>query len=223
MSATRSSTPWLLAAMLTLATALHASAQDKPTGASKSAPRSGGGLLPGATSKEPVSIDAGKLDYFDKESKLVYSGDVVAKQGESTLRASVLTIFLTKSPKPADDKDTPAEPASPASSSSIRSMDAKGPVTVVNKDEVGTGDNGSYDKAANQITLTGHVTLTQATNVIKGDKLVYDMTSGQAHVSSGPTTGRVISVFTPGSGGAPGTASGKKPAPAGRKPAAATP
>ena len=46
--------------------------------------------LPGGSSKEPVSIDAAKLDYFDKDQKLVYSGAVVATQGQSRLQASVL-------------------------------------------------------------------------------------------------------------------------------------
>ncbi|WP_131196148.1 LptA/OstA family protein [Lichenihabitans psoromatis] len=191
----------------------------------KKATASSGSLLPGANSKDPVSVDAGKLDYFDKEQKLVYTGEVVAKQGDSTLRASVLTIFLNRSAKStaaagsAEEKPAaaPATPlpqdaatvASPlASSNSVRRMEAKGPVTIISKDQVGTGDNGVYDKAENKITLVGNVTLSQATNVIKGDKLVYDMTSGQAQVSSGQTLGRVKSVFTPGSG-APGDA--KKP------------
>jgi lipopolysaccharide export system protein LptA len=195
----------LPAALLAIACAvMPAGAQPAPAD-DKKASHSTGALLPGASSKEPVSIDAGKLDYFDKESKLVYTGDVVAKQGESTLRASVLTIFLTKDKKAGAPDAAPADPSavSPASGSSIRRMEARGPVTIISKDEVGTGDNGSYDKGDNKITLTGNVTLTQATNVIKGDKLVYDMTSGQAQVSSGQTAGRVSSVFTPGSGAGP--------------------
>lgn len=181
-----------------------------------------GSLLPGANSRAPVSIDAGKLDYFDKDQKLVYTGDVVAKQGDATLRATVLTIFLSKQAKPAEGR--PAEPAgseadaqaSPAAGSSIKRMEAKGPVTVISKDEVGTGDNGSYDKDDNTIVLVGNVTLTQGTNIIKGDKLVYDMSSGQAQVSSGQTLGRVRSVFTPGAG-TPGSGTG------GRKANAASP
>ena len=51
------------------------------------------------------------------------------------------------------------------------------------------------------MTLTGNVTLSQGTNVTKGDRLVYDLTSGQAQVFSGQTNGRVQSVFMPGSGG----------------------
>lgn len=186
-----------------------------------------GSLLPGANSRAPISIDAGKLDYFDKDQKLIYTGDVVAKQGDSTLRATVLTIFLSKQTKPTEGKaaEPPADPdaqASPTASSSIRRMEAKGPVTVISKDEVGTGDNGSYDKEDNKIVLVGNVTLTQGTNIIKGDQLVYDMTTGHAEVSSVKTLSRVRSVFTPGSG-TPGTGTGarKAAAPGTPKPDAA--
>ncbi len=40
---------------------------------------------------------------------------------------------------------------------------------LISKDQVGTGDNGSYDKAENKVTLTGNVTFSQGTNVTKGD------------------------------------------------------
>ena len=177
-----------------------------------------GALLPGSSGKEPISIDAARLDYFDKESKLVYAGDVVARQGASTLKGSTLTIFLSKKGREAEKAlEAPGESPSPAASSSIDRMEVAGPVTLISKDEVGTGDNGSYDKAANRITLTGNVTLTQATNIIRGDKLVYDMTSGQAQVSSGQTQNRVRSVFTPGSG-TPGAAPARKSKAAGDAP-----
>ncbi len=54
-----------------------------------------GAILPGGNSKEPINIDAAKLDYFDKEQKLVYTGGVIATQGESKLKSSTLVIFLT--------------------------------------------------------------------------------------------------------------------------------
>lgn len=177
-----------------------------------------GALLPGSSGKEPISIDAARLDYFDKESKLVYAGDVVARQGASTLKGSTLTIFLSKKARETQKgAEGAGETPAPAASSAIDRMEVAGPVTLISKDEVGTGDNGSYDKAANKITLTGNVTLTQATNIIRGDKLVYDMTSGQAQVSSGQTQGRVRSVFTPGSG-TPGMAPARKPKAAGDAP-----
>jgi lipopolysaccharide export system protein LptA len=147
-----------------------------------------GAILPGGNSKEPVNIDAAKLDYFDKEQKLVYSGNVVATQGESKLKATTLVIFLA--PKEASEGG-----GAPSSTSQVRRMEAAGPVTVISKDQIGTGDSGVYEKSENKIYLTGNVTLSQGPNVTKGDKLIYDLTANQAAV-----TGRVRSMFLPNSG-----------------------
>ena len=177
-------------------------------------------VLPGGDSKEPINIDAAKLDYFDKEQKLVYTGDVVATQGESKLKASALVLYLT----PKNKADLPG---ALSSSSQLRRMEASGPVTLISRDQVGTGDSGVYEKAENKVYLIGNVTLTQGPNVTKGDKLIYDLTTSQAVV-----TGRVRSMFIPsngpakgenggGEGGAPG--GGSAGAPVHKKPAKTTP
>ena len=54
-------------------------------------------LLPGANSKDPYTVDAAKLDYFDKEQKLVYTGERVATQGQTKLRGTVMTTYLDRS------------------------------------------------------------------------------------------------------------------------------
>jgi lipopolysaccharide export system protein LptA len=153
-------------------------------------------VLPGGNSKEPINIDAAKLDYFDKEQKLIYTGDVIATQGDSTLKATVLVLYLT--PKNSGDQT-----GVPASSSQLRRMEATGPVTLVAKGQVGTGDSGVYEKGPNTLYLIGNVTLTQGTSVTKGDKLTYDLTSGQAVV-----TGHVRSLFIPDNGPNNGSAQG---------------
>ncbi len=155
-------------------------------------------ILPGGNSKQPINIEAVKLDYFDKEQKLIYTGNVVATQGDAKLKASTLTIFLT--PKKTDDTSSPGTNA-------VQRMLAAGPVTLIQHDQVGTGDSGVYDKNANTVVLTGNVTLSQGPNVTKGDKLIYDLRSGQAVVRGG-ATGGVKSMFLPSSnaGGSTGTA-----------------
>lgn len=158
-----------------------------------------GAILPGGNSKEPVNIAAAKLDYFDKEQKLVYTGNVIATQGESKLHAPKLVIFLTP-------KDSTAQAGAPSSSSQIRHAEAAGPVTIVSKDQIGTGDSGIYEKSENKVYLIGNVTLTQGPNITKGDKLTYDLTTKQAVV-----TGRVRSKFLPNGG----TEDAKEPKPAG--------
>ena len=199
-------------------------AAKKPPAVAEAAPKKAAGvpLLPGSGSKEPVNITADKLDFLNKENKLIYSGGVVVVQGESTLKASKLDIDLQKDAAGgATAPATPAaaDPAAPGQGSSVRHMEADGPVTLISKDQVGTGDHATYDKGENKVYLKGNVTLSQGTNVTQGDRLVYDMTTGQAQVFSGATNnGRVMSVFTPGSGtpgGPPKAAPGKSaPGPA---------
>jgi len=167
-------------------------------------------VLPGGDSKAPVSIDAAKLEYFDKEQKLVYSGGVVAKQGDSTLRSTNLVIFLASSVI----QGAPAA-STGNSDSQIKRMEAAGPVTIISKDQIGTGDRATYNKEDNKFLLLGNVTLSQGGNVIKGkpeSRLVYDLTTSQAVIEGG-----VNSLMTPGSGEAPA----QKPRPG--APAAAAP
>ncbi len=71
---------------------------------------------------------------------------------------------------------------------------------MVSKTQVATGDSGSYDKAQNKVWLIGNVTLSDSGNVTKGDKLTYDLTTGQATVDTGPAANRVKGLFIPGSG-----------------------
>jgi len=165
-------------------------------------------LLPGGAANEPVKVNADKLEYFSKQGKAVYSGHVVAKQGDGSLSASRLTIFFTQS-----GQTGAGDPATSANAGSqVRRMEAAGPVTIVQKDQIGVGDSGTYNRAQNRISLVGHVSLTQGANVVRGDRLIYDLSTGQAQV-----VGRVTSLFVPGSGG-PGPAGARRPAPRGRSP-----
>jgi lipopolysaccharide export system protein LptA len=171
-------------------------------------------VLPGATGKEPINIDAGKLEYFDKEQKAVYSGAVVAVQGESRLKTEVLTIFLDRA------ANQTGEPAG-AGAGQVKRMEASGGVTIVQKDQVGTGDRASYDRSENKVYVSGNVTLSQGPNVTKGEKLVYDLNTGQAVIEGSRSNNRVKSLFVPGSGPDDGSGRKKKASSADTKPATA--
>ncbi|HVB89513.1 MAG TPA: LptA/OstA family protein [Beijerinckiaceae bacterium] len=150
-------------------------------------------LLPGGGADQPVRVNSDKLEYLSKKGEAVYSGHVLAKQGNGSLRASRLTIFFTGNEGSAADAGNPA--LSPNAGSQVSRMEAQGPVTIIEKGQIGVGDRGVYDRAKDQIELTGHVSLTQGPNVVQGDRLIYDLRSGQAQV-----VGRVTSLFVPGQG-----------------------
>lgn len=136
-------------------------------------------MLPGASAKDPYTVDASKLEFFEKENKLVYTGNVLATQGPTKVRGTVMIIYLDKA-------------AGGSSEAGVRRVEMKGPVTVAQKDKVGTGDNGVYDRQENKWYLIGNVTFTQGATVTQGDKLIYDLATNRATV-----TGRARTVLTP--------------------------
>ena len=68
-------------------------AAEKPSG-----PNDLAAIFPGTSSKEPISIDADKLVYYDKEHKAVYSGNVVVIQGDTKMTCSAMSVFLDHAP-----------------------------------------------------------------------------------------------------------------------------
>jgi lipopolysaccharide export system protein LptA len=195
----------LVAALIWSSGAWAASAEkpeaSKATGANEPA-----ALFPGTSSKEPITVDADKLVYYDKDHKAIYTGNVVVTQGDTKMTCASMTVFLDHGPaqgqgqaSPSASAPSPAQSGSPSNDSGIKHLDAAGPVTVISKTQVATGDNGSYDKAQDKVWLVGHVTLSDGQNVTKGDKLTYDLKSGQATIDTGAKSGRVHGQFIPNS------------------------
>jgi lipopolysaccharide export system protein LptA len=81
----------------------------------------------------------------------------------------------------------------PGGSSSIRRLEARGSVVVTQKDQVVTGETAVFDTRANLITMLGGIVLTQCKNVLRGDRLFVDMTTGVSRVES--DSGKVQGLF----------------------------
>ncbi len=195
---------WILAGLVLVALPFDGVRAEQPA-KEKSAPLGtvGGG-------KGPIKIDADRLDVFDKENKAIFAGNVVAVQGESTIRCSAMTVHYkrdkdkdqgkeTAKTEPAEDVKAKAAGALGGDGNGIRKVECAGPVTVAQKDQVATGDNAVFDQVAKRIVLTGNVVLSQCQNVTRGSRLVYDMASGRANMDP-VAGGRVSAMFVPGEG-----------------------
>ena len=189
----------------------QAMAQAKARGGNASSPL--GGL--GGDSKEPIKIDADKLDVLDKENRAVFSGNVVAVQGETTVRCTVMTVFYEgrggqgAGAKPATP--TPAAAPGQGNDSSIKRIECKGPVTVVSKTQAATSDNAVFDRSTNTVIMTGNVALNDGPNITRGEKLTYNTVTGIANVETNKG-GRVQGFFVPNAADANKGTPGAKPA-----------
>jgi len=146
---------------------------------------------------QPVHIEAATLEVRDKDKVATFSGDVHVTQGDTDMRCKSLVVFYEQD---ASDTNTlPAADAGPGGQQRIKRLEARGGVSVVQKDQTATGALGVFDMKANTVTLSGGVTMTQGKNVLRGDKLVVDLTSGVSRVESGKNgQGRVEGLFNAG-------------------------
>jgi len=150
------------------------------------------------SNKDPIKIDSDRLDIFDKEGRAVFTGNVVAVQGESTMHCTSMNVFYeqgrARNGAPAKSGAGPAG----SDNNSIKKIECRGPVTVASKTQVATGDNAEFDRVRNKVLLIGNVALSDGPNVTRGERIVYDLNSGTANVETNPG-GRVRALFVPGS------------------------
>jgi lipopolysaccharide export system protein LptA len=141
---------------------------------------------------QPIKIEAASLEMRDKKKEATFAGDVKVVQGDTTLTSKTLVAFYDSAspaappPNSKTTKSAPTQSATPGpgGSSSIRRLEAKGSVIVTQKDQVVTGETAVFDTKANLITMLGGVVVTQCGNVLRGDRLLVDMTTGVSKIES---------------------------------------
>jgi lipopolysaccharide export system protein LptA len=149
---------------------------------------------------QPVKIEATTLEVREKDKQATFSGSVHVTQGDTDLKCKSLVVFYDQDDKSKDaaaNKTTmKAATPGPGGQQAIKRLEAKGGVIVTQKEQTATGENGVFDMKTNTVTLHGNVVMTQGQNILRGDRLVVDLTSGVSRVESGKNgTGRVQGLF----------------------------
>lgn len=168
---------------------------------------------------QPVHIEAATLEVRDKDKMATFSGDVHVTQGDTNLRCKTLLVFYEQDDVKGDkSKSLKAATPGPGGQQRIKRLEARGGVVVTQKDQTATGDTGVFDMKSNTVTLNGTVVMTQGQNVLRGDRLVVNLTSGVSRVESGKNgRDRVQGLFLPSNGPVdfkPGAKGGSAPQPA---------
>jgi lipopolysaccharide export system protein LptA len=81
-------------------------------------------------------------------------------------------------------------------------MEVKGGVVVTQKESTATGESGVFDMKSNTVTLNGNVVVTRGPDVLRGQRLVVDLTSGVSRMEGGRVEGLFQSTPRSESGGA---------------------
>ncbi|MBC8013918.1 MAG: LPS ABC transporter substrate-binding protein LptA [Methyloceanibacter sp.] len=185
-----------------------------------------GGLT--ESSKDPINIESDVLVVHDKQKYATFQGNVKAVQGTTTLRSKELIVHYVGGDKLASgakkegaDQTAPATKVAAAQGggeaaakkdTQITKIEAKGDVVITSKDgQTTTSDWALYDLPAQQVTVGGNVVLTQGKNVLKGDRLVIDLKTGESrfeNTGNAAAGGRIRALFMPKQEGAKNAKSG---------------
>jgi lipopolysaccharide export system protein LptA len=137
---------------------------------------------------KPVNIQAASLEVRDKEKFATFSGDVHVVQGDTDMRSKTLVVYYEDGSKDSKDAIKTAQPG-PAGSNQIRRMEARGNVVVTQKDQIATGDRGDFDMRTNTVVLSGKVVVTKGQDVMRGERLVVNLTDGVSRMEGGRVEG----------------------------------
>ena len=140
-----------------------------------------GSGLRGHDSNAPVDVAADRIEVQDRADRAIFSGNVVARQGNMTMSAARLTVAYT---------DT--------SGVDVQRLEASGGVTLRTPGETARGNFAIYDVNRRIVTMTGGVHLTQGQNRVQGGRLVLDLNTSRAVMDGGGSGngGRVSGRFT---------------------------
>ena len=170
-------------------------------------------------SGQPIDIESDVLVVHDAQKYATFKGNVKAVQGTTTLRSRELDVHyvgsgsdsVTKAPDAtgsataASAKPGDAKPAGVGlngdNGTQISKIEARGDVVITSdQDQTTTSDWALYDVPAQLVTVGGNVVLMQGKNVLKGDRLVIDLKTGESRFENTGdigTGGRIRALFMP--------------------------
>jgi len=146
----------------------------------------------GGDRKQPVTVDADRMERFGKESLVIFTGNVVARQENSVQHADRMEVYL-------DEKGDRI----------LRTV-STGNVRIITRDcRTGTAQRADYFDLEQRVVLMGNARVWEEDNVVSGDTITIFLSQDRSVVQGGRQE-RVKAVFYPKD---QGTASGPSPAP----------
>src|SRR5262245_44750549 len=159
----------------------------------------------GRDSRQPVDVTSEQLYVNDAAKTALFTGGVVAVQGDSTLKAPEL--HLAYEGKAASELASADAQQSQESSRLSRLVAKSGSVVTIGTDRRVTSDEAEFDAKADTALFTGNVVVNQQKNVLQGKRLFVDRKTGksrlEAPAEAGQPAGRISATFYQNDGQTP--------------------
>jgi lipopolysaccharide export system protein LptA len=129
-------------------------------------------------SRAPIDINSDTVEADQKTNTVIFKGNVVAKQEDTTLYANTLTIIYDEKTK------------------KLKEIIATGNVKVVQLERRATSQKATFDQDKNKVVLDGEAVVREGANVIRGERITFYVEEERSVVEP-VKGGRVSTSITP--------------------------
>jgi lipopolysaccharide export system protein LptA len=121
-----------------------------------------------ASSNQPITIKSNELSADNKGKTAVFTGKVVAKQGDVTIFSDRMTVYYG------------------AIQGDVDKIEADGNVRIVQENRTGIASHAVYDSREGKIVLTGgNPKVTQGADTVSGELITYFIDDERSSVTGG--------------------------------------
>lgn len=134
-------------------------------------------------SESPIRVEADHMSSVEKESSVIFTGAVDARQDDVRIRSDKMTVYYTdegtaKAKAKVDDK----------MNKKVEKLVCNGNVQITRKDWLGTSQDMVYLSKERQFILLGDAKAWQGQNMVSGDKIIYYLDEGRSEVVADRTS-----------------------------------
>jgi lipopolysaccharide export system protein LptA len=126
----------------------------------------------------PIDITSDTVEADQKQNRVTFKGNVIAKQGDLTLYTNSLVVLYDQTAK------------------KIKEIRGIGNVKIVQLDRRVTSHQATFNQEENKVVLEGDAVIREGENVVRGERVTYYINEEKA-VVEGDGKGRVTTRITP--------------------------
>lgn len=118
-------------------------------------------------SRQPINVTSGSMEAETSTNKVIFKGNVVARQKDITITSNELIATYVN-----DGKE-------------LKEVLATGNVRVTQQDKIAVADSALFLNTDRKIILTGNPKVWQGKDVVSGDKIIYFLDEDRTIVEGG--------------------------------------
>jgi lipopolysaccharide export system protein LptA len=131
-------------------------------------------------SDEPLEITSNRMEAFNENKLVVFSGNAIVTQGKKVLKSDKLLLYYKKEP----DKKEKVGSIETERAGDLEKIEAKGNVSLTQGERIASGDEAVYFRDSGKIIMTGNAMLSEGKNSIKGDRVIIFLNEDRGVVES---------------------------------------